>query len=110
VFAAGRTINAAHSQSAKFRTAADLSAGGGGNWYQLVHRLREAADLVDFLCAMLVVERRLSDRMSDALRDEYHNRGDAYTTPMVMAIHTMTRQQDQPPVIPWNHVPGFGVL
>jgi predicted RNase H-like nuclease (RuvC/YqgF family) len=33
------------------RRAADTSAGGGGSWYQLVHRCREAADEIERLRA-----------------------------------------------------------
>lgn len=33
----------------RLRDAADLSANGGGNWFQLVHRCREAADEIERL-------------------------------------------------------------
>lgn len=33
--------------TARLRAAASLSANGGGNWYQLVHRCNEAADALD---------------------------------------------------------------
>jgi tRNA(Arg) A34 adenosine deaminase TadA len=35
----------------RLRRAADTSAGGGGSWYQLVHRCREAADEIERLRA-----------------------------------------------------------
>jgi hypothetical protein len=35
----------------RLRRAADTSAGGGGEWYQLVHRCREAADEIERLRA-----------------------------------------------------------
>lgn len=31
----------------RLRRAADTSSGGGGEWYQLVHRCREAADAIE---------------------------------------------------------------
>ena len=35
----------------RLRRAADTSADGGGSWYQLVHRCREAADEIERLRA-----------------------------------------------------------
>jgi hypothetical protein len=36
----------------RLRRAADTSASGGGEWYQLVHRCREAADEIERLRAL----------------------------------------------------------
>jgi uncharacterized small protein (DUF1192 family) len=41
----------------RLRRAADTSAGGGGEWYQLVHRCREAADEIERLRAVRDTER-----------------------------------------------------
>ena len=46
--------------TARLRDAADKSANGGGEWFQLVHRCREAADRIDALSgdvARLTAER-----------------------------------------------------
>ena len=37
----------------RLRRAADTSASGGGEWYQLVHRCREAADEIERLRSAL---------------------------------------------------------
>lgn len=44
---------AAPDLTARLRAAADKSANGGGEWFQLVHRCREAADLIDAQAARI---------------------------------------------------------
>ena len=40
----------------RLRAAADRSANGGGEWYQLIHRCREAADEIEHLQALLAAK------------------------------------------------------